>query len=335
MSTVKSGIFCISLDFELHWGCIENKPVMNDDAIRYFSNTRKAIPQMLSLFHQHEIHVTWAIVGMLFNKNVEEWKSNIPNKIPSYSNNDVSSYDWIQKNGFKQDDDPCHFALSIIEKIKSTPYQEIGTHTYSHYFCLEPFQTKEEFKADLLKAIEVASSKGIELTSLVFPRNQFNNDYLSVCKELNINAVRSNPSVWYWSPAASAGLLTKIFRTGEAYFNLDKRKSIPLKALVQHALPVQLPASRLYRPWKPSFKFQNKLKLNRILNEMTVAAQKGEYYHIWWHPHNFGNHPEQCLQELSTMLNHYQLLKEKYGFNSMNMKEITQQIALQKDFESK
>lgn len=335
MSTTNSGIFCISLDFELHWGCIENKPVMNDNAMRYFLNTRKAIPRMLSLFHQHEIHVTWAAVGMLFNKNTEEWESNIPNNIPSYSNNDVSSYGWIQKNGFQEEEDPYHFAPSIIEQIKNTPYQEIGTHTYSHYFCLEPGQTKEEFEADLSKAIEVASNKGIELTSLVFPRNQFNNEYLSVCTDLKITAVRSNPSVWYWSPSASAGLLTKIFRTGEAYFKLDKRKSLPLKSLVQHTLPIQLPASRLYRPWKSSFKFQNKLKLNRILKEMTVAAEKGEYYHIWWHPHNFGNHPEQCLQELETMLNHFQLLKEKYGFQSMNMKEITQQIALQKDFASK
>ena len=328
MPTNKRGIFCISLDFELHWGCIENKPVMNDEAMRYFSNTRKAIPQMLSLFQQHEMHVTWAIVGMLFNKNATEWKSNIPKITPAYSNKGVSTYDWIEKNGFQEEEDPFHFAPALIEKIKNTPHQEIGTHTYSHYFCLEPGQTKEQFKADLLKAIEIASSWGIELTSLVFPRNQFNDDYLSVCRELEITSVRSNPSVWYWSPASSSGMLTKIFRTGDAYIKFDRNKSIDLQKLHQHQQPIQLPASRLYRPWKPSFKFQNKLKLNRILREMTVAAKKGAYYHIWWHPHNFGNHPEQCLQELKIILNHFDWLKEKYSFQSMSMNEIANEIAL-------
>lgn len=320
---MKNGIFCISLDFELHWGCIETKRVMNENAQQYFYNTRKAIPEMLSLFKSHDIHVTWAIVGMLFNKNTSEWNDNIPKVIPTYLKKEVCSYEWINQHGFIHNEDPFHFAPGLIEQIKNTPNQEIGTHTYSHYFCLEPGQTKEQFRADLEVAIELASSQGLKLDSLVFPRNQFNEDYLSVCKELSISSVRSNPNVWYWSPASSAGLLTKIFRSGDAYLQFDKDKSIPLNKLKIDSNPMLLPASRLYRPWKPDFKFQNRWKLKRIINEMTSAAKKGNYYHIWWHPHNFGNHPEQCLQELKVILNHFQYLKEKYGFRSMTMKEIT------------
>jgi hypothetical protein len=38
--------------------------------------------------------------------------------------------------------------------------------------------------------------------------------------------------------------------------------------------------------------------MKRIFNEMTAAAKQGGYYHIWWHPHNLGNNPNECLLEI-------------------------------------
>ena len=70
--------------------------------------------------------------------------------------------------------------------------------------------------------------------------------------------------------------------------------------------------------------------MRRILNEMTNAAKKGAYYHIWWHPHNFGFQPNECLAELNTIINHFKVLKDKYGFRSMNMGEITEYLLKQK-----
>ena len=186
-----SGVFVISLDFELHWGCFESMS-LNEQHQAYFNNTRKAIPAMLDIFSSNEIHVTWATVGMLFCKNINEWEKHRPAHLPSYINKKVSSYEWIHQNGFHALEDPYHFAPELIELIKATPYQEIGTHTYSHYYCLEQGQTKEQFREDLSIARELAAHRGIQLKSLVFPRNQFNKDYLSVCHEMGIESVRSN-----------------------------------------------------------------------------------------------------------------------------------------------
>jgi hypothetical protein len=41
---------------------------------------------------------------------------------------------------------------------------------------------------------EMASDMKLELKSLVFPRNQYNSDYLKTCEELGINTIRTNPS---------------------------------------------------------------------------------------------------------------------------------------------
>ena len=66
------GFMCISLDFELHWGVFESVQ-LNENGQQYFQNTRNAIPKMLDLFISHDMEVTWAAVGMLFNKSGSDW----------------------------------------------------------------------------------------------------------------------------------------------------------------------------------------------------------------------------------------------------------------------
>ncbi len=320
------GVFAISLDFELHWGCFETMRELSDPVQQYFLKTRKTIPEMLSIFAEGNIHVTWAAVGMLYRRNRKEWEDNMPALIPTFNNPHVSAYEWIKKHGFYSEDDPFHFAPQLIDLIKSTPHQEIGTHTYAHYFCLEEGQTKEQFREDIRMACKVANEYGIEIKSLVFPRNQFNKEYLSVCREAGITSVRSSPDIWYWSYATSSGFFKKFFRAGDAYLKMQPIKMVFLKDISTNELPLQLPASRLYRPWQPAEPIKNKLKMRRILNEMTEAAKKGAYYHIWWHPHNFGNNPKECLRELKQIVDHFNMLKEKHGFLSMNMNEITNHL---------
>ena len=248
-----------------------------------------------------------------------------PGMIPTFDNPGVSAYKWIDKYGFFSVEDPFHFAPDLVDKIKATPNQEIGTHTYAHYFCLESGQNKEQFREDLLAAKKIASAKNIRIKSLVFPRNQFNPEYLSICYDMGITAVRSSPDIWYWSPAIGSSFMKKFFRAGDAYLKFQPIKMIYLKDIQpQPGLPILLPASRLYRPWQPKYTIQNTFKLKRILNEMTSAAKNRAYYHIWWHPHNFGNFPRQCMAELEQIISHYVSLRNKYGFQSLSMNEIAE-----------
>jgi len=321
----KKGVFLISIDFELHWGCIESRPLLNHIDQNYFNNTRKAIPEILNLFKNSSIHATWATVGMLFNRDIGEWEANKPSEIPEYEDDRVSTYDWVAKNNFYSESDPYHFANDLIQMIIQTPFQEIGTHTYSHYFCLEKGQTISAFRKDIEMAKKIGLQNGIEVQSLVFPRNQYNESYLMACREMGITAVRTNPNNWYWRPVAKSSAIRKICRTLDAYTKLSFSNPVYLKE-VKNTLPIQLPASRLYRPWTSQSSILNKLKLKRILHEMTVAAKSGACYHIWWHPHNFGNHPSECLQELETIINHYTFLNKKYGFFSATMLEAAELV---------
>ena len=313
----KQGVFCISLDFELNWGVFEKMNVDNGVNV-YFENTRYAIPQMLELFTAHGIQATWATVGMIYNENFEMWTINKPALTPEYKNQNVSSYGWIELNHEKINSSNL-FAPSLVELIAQTPGMEIGTHTYSHYYCQEKGQTIEQFKADLEKARELALSKGVSIESLVFPRNQFNEDYMDVCHQLGIKTVRTNPDKWYWDTSKKDTLAVKVMRTGDAWFPINKKSVVPLSSINVSENPVRIPASRLYRAWTKS-RILNVLKMKRIFSEMTKAAKEGGLYHLWWHPHNFGYHPNECLMELKAILQHYTCLNKEYGLLSMNMK---------------
>jgi peptidoglycan/xylan/chitin deacetylase (PgdA/CDA1 family) len=325
---MQQGIFTISLDFELHWGGVEKRTLPEYN--QYFQNTREVIPRMLELFNEYGIHVTWATVGMLFHPSLRDLFAHAPKRRPLYEDSTISTYRYIAKElpeGGEQEL-PFHFAPSLIELIKATPNQEIGTHTYSHYYCNEPGQTVVDFRADLRAAVQVACTKGVQLRSLVFPRNQFNKDYLKVCYDEGIRVVRSNPMNWFWeiSRPADETPWKRLNRGADAYLPISHTSYSLADLKIEKDLPLSLPASRFLRPYDPRLKNLNEIRIRRIMGEMAKAAEKGEVYHLWWHPHNFGSHPKQSLRSLKAILEKYRSLRDRKGFTSMNMAEIYQHI---------
>src|SRR5690606_33738686 len=138
-------------------------------------------------------------------------------------NKQLSAYDFgKQFSKYRNSQNFC-FAPALIKSIAASPFQEIGTHTYSHYYCQEDGQTPTGFKADMEMAVSLAHKNNIVLKSLVFPRNQFNPEYLKICQDLGIENVRSNPGNWYWQNSAPNSLISKIFRTADAYIGLNDK----------------------------------------------------------------------------------------------------------------
>ncbi len=59
---------------------------------------------------------------------------------------------------------------------------------------------------------------------------------------------------------------------------------------------------------------------------MTYAAQKGLVYHLWWHPHNFGEDVSNNFSFLEKILIHYSQLNEKFGFESVSMQGLSKAL---------
>ncbi|MGM0933358.1 MAG: polysaccharide deacetylase family protein [Bacteroidota bacterium] len=312
---MENGALVISLDFELLWGVFDK--VDWREKKEYFQNTRKVIPEILGLFEKYEIQCTWATVGMLFNENWDEWNSNIPEILPEYDNKKLSAYKYGESIQSKETEELC-FAPDLIKRIKEIPGQEIGTHTYSHYYCLEPGQTPESFKADLKKSSEVAKKFDIRLKSLVFPRNQYNSNYLEVCKDMGLQTVRTNPDIWYWKNTQQDSLQQKIFRTGDAYFGFNNKSYKDIPEIFPGITGQK--ASRLLRP-QSGKKLLDEAHLKRIRSEMFTAARNKEIYHLWWHPHNFGGNPGKNIKALTSILEDHKKINKELGFSSNKMND--------------
>ena len=56
--------------------------------------------------------------------------------------------------------------------------------------------------------------------------------------------------------------------------------------------------------------------------EMIHAALKGEMYHIYWHPHNFGANMDKNFVMLEKVLSCYKDCQRKYGMKSFTMAEM-------------
>src|SRR5262245_63717203 len=96
----------------------------------------------------------------------------IPAHKPHYTDARISSYQFLEEVGADEEHDPYYYGLSLIKRILKHPSQEIGTHTFSHFYCLEEGGDVEAFRADLQAAHAAAAAVGIRLASIVFPRNQ-------------------------------------------------------------------------------------------------------------------------------------------------------------------
>jgi peptidoglycan/xylan/chitin deacetylase (PgdA/CDA1 family) len=313
---IKKGTLVISLDFELVWGLFDH--IQITDKFNYFNNTLLAIPKMLELFQKNSINVTWATVGMLFNENWDEWNSNIPDLLPTYSNLKLDAYKYGKAHQ-NSNLEKFFFAPNLIKDIQSIHGQEIATHTYSHYYCLEKGQTIEQFDADIIKAVQIADKFNIKLNSLVFPRNQFNKEYLNVCSKNKIETIRTNPNNWYWDLTKPETIVTKLARSGDAYLPFGK-KSYALDS-IKSQIVINQPASRFFRP-QNKIEFLNSARVLRIKNEIKNAAKNGEVYHLWWHPHNFGTDTVQAIKALESILETFSNCSNQFGMQSLTMKQI-------------
>jgi hypothetical protein len=316
------GIFVISLDFELHWGVSETKTV--EDYRQNLDNTREAIRKMLELFQQYEVHVTWATVGFLFCKTKEELLSYVNNiSQPQYVNKNLSNYRLLPEIGNDYIQDPYHYGNDMLSLIQTYPHQEIGTHTFSHYYCLEQGQSLKNFSDDMDAAISIASISNIKLNSIVFPRNQYSKDYLEICQQKNINVYRGNSTSWLYKPLAAKDqhILRRAGRLLDSYLNLsgDNTHNVEIESNTKQ---YNVPASRFLRPYNSKIHFLEGLRLRRIKKEMDCAAKQKKIYHLWWHPHNFGKNVDENIDFLKKILEHYFFLKNKFSFTSMNMGEL-------------
>ena len=303
----------ISLDFELFWGVAESRTI--DSYRNNIEGEWTAIPRILELFRQYGIGATWATVGMLMCRDHAQWSDVRPSALPTYLRPRLSTY---SLDTVAREYPRLFFARPLVEQILATPGQEVGCHTYSHFYCGEKGATPQQFAADLACAKEIASELGVHYQSFVFPRNQVRKEYFAELKNAGICVYRGNPNHWLYRDGKHVlgGLAGRAVRLADTWLPLTGSQ-------VSRATPgnglTNVAASQFLRPWMPQLAALEPLRLHRLKTAMTAAVRSGGICHLWWHPHNFGVNVENNIAVLESLLRHYEVLRDQYGMRSLTM----------------
>lgn len=314
------GSFIISLDFELYWGVRDVLSLA--ETKDHFLRARESIPEVLKLFEEHEVHATWATVGFLFARDKRHLMDHLPDLRPEYDDERLNPYSVLDEIGDDEGDDPFHYAGSLLDRIAGARGQQIASHTFSHYYCLERGQTRETFVADLEAAAAIGERYGKVTEALVFPRGQDNPVYRSALRLAGVQALRTPPAFFPYHPrrAGEDRLAYRGLRLLDSYLPIGGRYGDQARADADGLVPLR--AGPFLRPYSPRLRRLQPIRMHRLKSAMRDAARNGRDFHLWWHPHNFGTHTRQNLEMLQELLGEYRVLRERHGWSSRNMGEV-------------
>lgn len=318
MRTTKTGTLVLSLDFELLWG-VRDRGTAVQGYRENLLGARRAVPAMLKLMREYDIAATWATVGLLFAHSKEEAKRYAPAVRPQYLRRELDPYgDWGDGSAVE---DQLRYAPHLIAQIAETPRQEIGCHTFSHYYCLEPGQTKDAFRADLESAVLIAERRGLKLRSVVFPRNQVNPSYQDILPDLGFTSYRGIEQGWMFNtdPAKRNALWRRAGRLMNQYGFPAGQHLISWESLSVTQELANVRGSLFLRPYSPRLRGLENVRTTRIKNAIRLAAASGQLFHLWWHPHNFGRNLTENISVLRAIFETVAECRERWGFQSLTM----------------
>ena len=316
------GALVVSLDFELAWGVRDTLDVEGS----YRENVlgaRAIIPRLLDLFGRYDVAATWATVGFLFADSRDELEALRPVVRPAYRDPRLDPY--RQVLGENERDDPLHFAPSLVRQIAECPRQRLGSHTFSHFYALEPGASLDAFEADLAAAVAIAKQRGIRLRSLVFPRNQVTAACLAALPALGFDVVRGPaPNVLNRPGPGRAGALpVRALRLLDTYLPLTGANAASWRSLALHDGVLDVPGSHFLRPWRTHV---GSWQERRVIGAMRAAAERGAVFHLWWHPHNMGIEQDENLASLERVLRAFVRLRDERGFESLALEDVADRV---------
>ena len=314
------GALVISLDFELHWG-LRERVTRDDSSYMRLPAARDAVRDMLGTFTARRIHATWATVGFLFASTRDELNAYLPRDRPRYHRAELNPY--VEAIGIDEEDDPEHLAGSLVDLIGRSAGQEVASHTFSHYYCLEKGQDEAAFRADLMAARGIALRRGFEVTSLVLPRNQWNPAYEATVLELGFSCIRGPQRSWGHRarPKGNQTFLHRGARLADTYVGISPPPTTDWDDVLLPSGLCDVPASAFLRPYDPRRKRLESLRLARLRSGLQHAAHHGRIFHLWWHPHNFSQHRSESLALLQRVLDEFDTLALAEGMQSLTMAE--------------
>jgi peptidoglycan/xylan/chitin deacetylase (PgdA/CDA1 family) len=263
------GTIVVSIDAELAWGFHDLDPVPSERV----RNARSGWRRLLELLEEFEIPATWAVVGHLFLEECDGVHADHP-----------SAPGWFDRDpGGTFPDDEDWYGPDLIEAVRTSSVgHEIGSHTFSHVEFGKAYATEEIAAAELERSVELASRAGIDLDSLVFPRNDVG----------HLDLLADHGFVCYRGRAPDRWFDGRLRKPGKLLAYTVGRNPPPLvtPTVDEHGL-VDVPASLyLFSLEGLAGTVSSAVRGDPVLRQARLgideAIQSDEMFHLWLHPNN-------------------------------------------------
>jgi hypothetical protein len=311
-------IFILSIDTELAWGSFDR------DGLKRLSNCysqeREIISSLLKLLERYGISATWAIVGHLFLDRCSREGPHNHNQVlqPDYS---WYPQGWLSHDPFSsKETDPFFYAPDIVDTIlASSQKNEIASHTFTHVILGDPGCSREVATSQLAECRSLAEAKGVELISLVFPRNSVG--HLDVLCEQGFVCFRGVERNWYHRLSFS-GTSKRFFHFLDRFLAVcppvyDELDCYACESTGKRL--VNLPASMFYIPFGGLWSMISiSTRVRQAKKGLSEAIKRKAIFHLWFHPVNLTTSP-LLLQGLEEILSCVKEEVEKGNLASMTM----------------
>lgn len=304
------GRIVISLDFEMRWGLYDILGKNRDAYRKELEDVREVVPATLSMFAERGLKATWATVGALACRDWNEYFRRAPQP-PKYLKKHMrltEEYAEVDPDG------ELHFAPDLIEMVRNTPGQELGTHTFSHICMKEPGITGDDVAADLQAFQMLWREKyGHQAVSIAFPRNQV--AFLDVVRKAGIRVWRENEDAWYYrgrtTGSVSESTVVRGLRLIDDVNPLLRRSSPMVGGATRSTMFIRFNLPQVM--WE--------LHMQRLRNEVR-KLRSGEVLHIWWHPHNVGGNLKERLNRVKSVCDVLAVAVRRRGLVSACMSDL-------------
>jgi hypothetical protein len=300
-----TGIFTISIDFELVWGTLDSKRYRRLDRLctieRYC-----VIDRLLALFAEYGISATWCTVGHLFLDNCSE-----PTCVDRA----------LHGRNASEETAPLFLGRSLVERILRCPVpQEIGCHTFTHINFSEDKCSKAAAEAQVASCILAAHSLGIKMRSFVFPRNL--TGHLDVLRAHGFACFRGPEPRW-WNSQNTPGIVGRLGHL----VDIGTASTPPVVQPVMNPSGLwNIPGSMLFTPAQGLRRaIPISFRVRRARKGLDAAAKQKKIFHLWFHPTDLAANCEPMLRGLRNVLEHGQRLRDRNELRILPMASLVPQ----------
>ena len=306
---LERGVFTFSLDFELAWGT-RGRP-RAEQAPPFLDGTRDAVHGLLSLFEQHGVSGTWAMVGGLFLRS-----------------RDSRRHPWLNAAEFADipignaQSHPHWYAEDILERLISCRVpQDLGCHTLTHLFVDASGRSRAALQRELERFLELFEELRLDRPrSFIFPKAGM--AHFDVVADAGFLAYRGPEDKWFESLPGE--LTSAACRVVDA--KLGAAPCIRKPRHVNRQLWM-IPSSQFYSPFLSVGRHVSvEARVRKAIRGLRRAAATGGVFHLWTHPFNLGVRTDELLEGIDRILAEAARLRDEGQLDVLSMRQIAKQL---------